>query len=103
MALIDDEAAKMIKQIDEIKVDIMTKSGEDATTMKDKDEETIIWTKYDKSRGALPVRMNLMAVQAKDQYDIPMHEIIGEDIKNHRVSVINFGMILTLTERKLLN
>ena len=42
MALIDEEAAKMIKQIDEIKVDIMTKSGEDATTMKDKDENTII-------------------------------------------------------------
>ncbi len=26
--------------------------------------------------------MNLMAVQAKDQYDVPMHVIIGEDIKN---------------------
>ena len=26
--------------------------------------------------------MHLMAVQAKDQYDVPMHEIIGEDIKN---------------------
>jgi hypothetical protein len=24
--------------------------------------------------------MNLMAVQAKDQYDVPMHEIIGEEI-----------------------
>jgi len=82
MALIDDEAAIMIKKIDEIKLDIMAKSGEDVTQTKDKDEETIIWTKSDKSKGALPIRMNLMAVQAKDQYDVPMHEIIGEDIKN---------------------
>jgi hypothetical protein len=80
---IDVETANMIEQIDNIKLDIMQKSGENITDVKDKDEETILWKKYDKKNSPLlPIRMNLMAVQAKDQYDVPMHEIIGEDIKN---------------------
>lgn len=82
MELIDKEAEKMIKQIDEIKLDILAKSGEagiEPAVYKDKEEESILWLKGD---GVKPIRMNLMAVQAKDQYDIPMHEIIGEDIKN---------------------
>jgi len=81
MDLIDKEAAKMIQSIDKIKLDILEKSGENIT-VKDKDEEFIVWTKTDSKQGALPQRMHLMAVQAKDQYDVPMHEIIGEDIKN---------------------
>ena len=81
MALIDDEAAKMIASIDEIKIKILKESGETAETAKDKDEESILWIKADPKKP-LPTRMNLMAVQAKDQYDVPMHEIIGEDIKN---------------------
>ena len=27
-----------------------------------------------------PARLNLYAIQAKDQYDIPMHELVGEEI-----------------------
>jgi len=80
---IDVETAKMIEEIDKIKLDILEKSGENIKDVKDKDELTLIWKKYDKANTPLlPIRMNLMAVQAKDQYDIPMHEIIGEDIKN---------------------
>lgn len=83
IAKIDVETAKMIEEIDKIKLDIMEKSGENIQDYKDKDEETILWKKYDKvNTPLLPIRMNLMAVQAKDQYDVPMHEIIGEDIKN---------------------
>lgn len=80
---IDAETAKMIQEIDEIKLEILKKSGENITDVKDKDELTLIWKKYDKvNTPLLPIRMYLMAVNAKDQYDIPMHEIIGEDIKN---------------------
>lgn len=82
MDKIDDATAKIIKQIDDIKLDILEKSGEDIKKYKDNDEMTILWQKYDpKVDKVLPIRMNLMAVQAKDQYDVPMHEIIGEDIK----------------------
>ncbi len=69
---------KLLKSIDEIKLEILEKSGEAVKEYKKDDENTILWEK-----GAVckPIRMNLMAVQAKDQYDIPMHEIVGEDIK----------------------
>ncbi|MCH2224528.1 MAG: hypothetical protein MK066_07135 [Crocinitomicaceae bacterium] len=82
MDKIDKITGEMIKKIDDIKMDIMTKSGEDVKTVKNKDHAVIIWTKYNKDQQTLPVRMNLTAVQAKDQYDVPMHEIIGENIKN---------------------
>ncbi len=85
MEKVDVETAKMIKQIDDIKLHILEKSGEEidfAPTNKN-NEEKIIWSKYDpKNYPVLPIRMNLMAVQAKDQYDVPMFEIIGEDIRN---------------------
>lgn len=84
MELIDKETGKMIEEIDNIKLDILKKSGEviDYAPSNMNNEEKIIWSKYDKAKDAiLPIRMNLMAVQAKDQYDVPMHTIIGEDIK----------------------
>ena len=82
MQKIDETTAKMIQNIDELKMEILKESGEDVTAVKNKDESTIIWKKMVKDTPVLPVRMNLMAVQAKDQYDVPMHVIVGEDIKN---------------------
>ena len=82
MEKIDGITGKMIESIDALKLDIMEKSGEDVKTVKNKDHEAIVWVSYDKKYPVRPARMNLMAVQAKDQYDVPMHEIIGEDIKN---------------------
>ena len=80
---IDVQTAKLIEEIDNIKLDILEKSGENIAEYKNDDEETILWKKWDKKNTPLlPIRMHLMAVQAKDQYDVPMHEIIGEDIKN---------------------
>ncbi|MCR9172191.1 MAG: hypothetical protein NXI10_06850 [bacterium] len=84
MEAINDETAKMVKMIDDIKLDILKKSGEDVSKYKNNDDLTILWEKYDESTDLTkcqPIRMNLMAVSAKDQYDVPMHEIIGEDIK----------------------
>jgi hypothetical protein len=82
IAKIDVETAKIISFIDEIKMDIMKKSGEMVDVEKMNDKETIVWKKYDKKDPLRPARLNLMAVQAKDQYDVPMHEIIGEEINN---------------------
>jgi len=65
-----------------LKLEILKESGEDITKTEDKSEEVILWTESSKETPSLPRRMNLMAVQAKDQYDVPMHVIIGEDIKN---------------------
>jgi len=79
---IDDETAKHIQEIDALKISLLQKSGEEINKIKDKDKETIIWTTYSKKQPLKPSRLNLMAVEAKDQFDIPMHEIIGEDLTN---------------------
>lgn len=75
---VNNVSDKILKSIDAIKMDILEKSGEAVKEYKKDDEETILW---EKAAFCKPIRMHLMAVQAKDQYDIPMHEIIGEDIK----------------------
>lgn len=79
MDAIDEETAKLISKIDEIKVEILKKSGESVDKFENNSEEAIMWVK---GEGVKPTRMHLMAVQAKDQYDVPMHEIVGEDLKN---------------------
>jgi hypothetical protein len=76
---IDKETAKRIKEIDDIKLEILKESGEDVTRVKDKDMTALIWKNYDPKKPLNPTRFNLMAVQAKDQYDVPMHVLIGEE------------------------
>ena len=82
IANIDAKTADLIKFIDEIKMDIMKKSGENVDVEKMNDKETIVWKKYDSKDPLRPSRLNLVAIMAKDQYDVPMHEIIGEEINN---------------------
>ncbi len=79
MQQVDKLSASLIREIDQVKMELLKESGEEVSTIKPDDIETIIWEKGQNSR---PTRMNLMAVQAKDQYDIPMHILIGDDIKN---------------------
>ncbi|MDF3028539.1 MAG: hypothetical protein K0S23_2846 [Fluviicola sp.] len=79
MEEVDKLSDKLLKNIDEIKLEILEKSGEAVKEYKNQDENTILWEKGAKCK---PIRMNLMAVQSKDQYDIPMHEIVGKEIKN---------------------
>jgi GldM C-terminal domain./GldM N-terminal domain. len=78
MKQVNDLSDKLLKNIDEIKLEILEKSGEAVKEYKKDDETVILW---EKGTTCKPIRMNLMAVQAKDQYDIPMHEIVGDDIK----------------------
>jgi hypothetical protein len=77
---IDKEAGSLIKYIDDIKIEMMEKANEDVKTVKADDEKVIVWKKYDPKFPLQPARLNLMAVQAKDQFDIPMHEIVGSEI-----------------------
>ncbi len=77
---IDKEAGFLIKYIDDIKIEIMEKSNEDVKTVKDEDEKVIVWRKYNPKFPLQPARLNLIAVEAKDQFDVPMHEIVGSEI-----------------------
>jgi gliding motility-associated protein GldM len=79
MQEVDRISAALIQEIDQVKLEVLKESGEDVSQIKPDDQETIIWEKGAKCR---PTRMNLMAVEAKDQYDIPMHILVGDDIKN---------------------
>ncbi len=79
---VDRLAASVIKKIDDIKIKILKESKENVSQYKDLDKETILWKKYDPTNyPCLPTRMNLMAVQAKDEYDIPMEILIGAEIQ----------------------
>ena len=77
---IDKEAGFLIKYIDDIKIEIMEKSNEDVKTVKNEDEKVIVWRKYNPKFPLQPARLNLIAVEAKDQFDVPMHEIVGSEI-----------------------
>lgn len=72
-------SAKLIEEIDKIKIDCLKEMGE-IVTAKDKDELSIVWKDYNKKDPNRPAFLHLMAVQAKDGYDVPMHQIIGQDL-----------------------
>lgn len=72
--------AERIKEIDLLKVDLLEKTGEDVKTVKPDGHENVVWVAYSDKEPLKPGVYNLMAIQAKDQYDVPMHEIIGQDL-----------------------
>jgi gliding motility-associated protein GldM len=72
--------AERVQEFDAIKMDILVKSAE-ILTPKFEDEHTVIWTAADPKKPLVPAVINLMAINAKDQYDVPMHTIIGEDLE----------------------
>jgi gliding motility-associated protein GldM len=74
---IDDMTAKVIRQIDEIKLKLLENCGEDLTV----GPGHIITRAFDLKEPLKPTRMNLEKVESKDEYDKPMYLLIGEDIK----------------------
>ena len=74
-------AGERIEEIDLLKVDLLEKCGEDVKTVKLDGPENVVWIPYSKSEPLKPGLYNLMAIQAKDQYDVPMHEVIGQDLE----------------------
>ncbi len=79
---IDKNVGEFIKYVDEIKLDIIGKvEGEDAVkTAKPNDKKSILWKKYDPNNPLLPTRLYLQAINQKENFDVPMHEIIGSEI-----------------------
>lgn len=77
---IDVAVAKRIKLIDDIKIDLLKEVGEDLTKS---GEEAIIVKAYDPKVPTQPTRMDLMNVDAKDNYDVPMLVLgINENLKS---------------------
>jgi hypothetical protein len=94
---IDDKTAALIKQIDDLKETLLTKSGEKITDGKESDAKArdfLRWKKYDAADPLRPTRFNLLAVSAKDQYDVPMEVMIGAGAEPNAPSASSDGMKL---------
>ena len=79
---IDNNVGAFIKYVDEIKLELISKveGPESIQTAKPNDKLAIVWKKYDPKTPLLPARLYLQAIQQKDNFDVPMHEIVGSEI-----------------------
>ncbi|MDX2361056.1 MAG: GldM family protein [Crocinitomicaceae bacterium] len=91
MDKINAETEEMIKYIDELKMKILDGAGENTAEFSNDDEKTMMWLERD---GVRPTRMNLMQVQAKDNYDIPMQIVVGTNEGGEITSIKGEGAIL---------
>lgn len=94
---IDKMTIKQVKQIDDAKMELLKYAGEDVTTMKDGNLETILWTKTDK---CTPARLNLFAIKNKEEYDKPMELLIGSgaDIKSPNKSALGMKIFSSIAK-----
>jgi hypothetical protein len=81
---IDKMTAERIKEIDDLKLEILKECGEDITAPGPK--ERIIYKAYDPQEPLKPTRMKLEWVQGKDKYDEPMRIMIGAETDIKRPS-----------------
>ena len=81
---LDKETGKMIQSIDKIKYELLAEAGEDfdKNSPKLKDRDFIIWSKFNPKQPVKPIRFNLFKVENKDNFDVPMHALVGSDIGN---------------------
>lgn len=77
IAEIDKETQVIIKNVDDAKLLLLEKLGElepNAKAVPDAPDK-ILWARYDASQPLLPSKLNLTALQAKDEFDTPMREL----------------------------
>jgi hypothetical protein len=77
IALIDKEAALVIKQLDDTKLLLIEKLGEISKNEQPapNNQEKIVWSRYSQNQPLLPTKLNLTALEAKDEFDTPMREL----------------------------
>jgi gliding motility-associated protein GldM len=82
MDKIDKNVAVFIKYVDDLKIELIGKveGPEMVKTAKPNDKNSIVWKKYDPSTPLLPARLYLQAINQKENFDVPMHEIVGSEI-----------------------
>jgi hypothetical protein len=79
---IDKNVGEFIKYVDDLKIEMIgiVEGPEKVKTEKPNDKESILWKKYDPKSPLLPARLYLQAIQQKENFDVPMHEIVGSEI-----------------------
>jgi gliding motility-associated protein GldM len=81
---VDKETGQIIHEIDELKFLILKEVGEDITLFKgdiksEEAKDAIVWKEWDKNDPLRPARLNLSAVQSKDNFDVPQYQLIGKN------------------------
>ena len=79
---IDINVGEFIKYVDDLKIELISKveGPELVKTAKPNNKESIVWKKYDSKTPLLPARLYLQAINQKENFDVPMHEIVGSEI-----------------------
>ena len=79
---IDNNVGVFIKYVDDLKTELISKveGPEAVANAKPNDKESIVWKKYDPKTPLLPARFYLQAINQKENFDVPMHEIVGSEI-----------------------
>lgn len=75
IAEIDKETQVIIKNVDDAKLLLLEKLGELNASPAPDDKDKILWVKYSPNQPLLPSKLNLTALQAKDEFDTPMREL----------------------------
>ena len=82
IAEIDKETQLVIKNIDDAKLLLLEKLGELNKTPKDQDPKSILWVKYSVNDPCRPSKLNLSALESKDEFDTPMRELGVKELEN---------------------
>ena len=79
---IDKNVGEFMRYVDDLKIEMIgiVEGPEKVKTEKQNDKESILWKKYDPKSPLLPARLYLQAIQQKENFDVPMHEIVGSEI-----------------------
>ena len=79
---IDKNVGEFMRYVDDLKIEMIgiVEGPEKVKTEKPNDKESILWKKYDPKSPLLPARLYLQVIQQKENFDVPMHEIIGSEI-----------------------
>jgi len=79
---IDKNVGEFMRYVDDLKIEMIgiVEGPEKVKTEKPNDKESILWKKYDPKSPLLPARLYLQAIQQKENFDVPMHEIVGSEI-----------------------
>jgi hypothetical protein len=82
LGMIDKNVGEFIKYVDDLKIELISKveGPELVKTAKPNNKESIVWKKYDPKTPLLPARLYLQAINQKENFDVPMHEILGSEI-----------------------
>jgi gliding motility-associated protein GldM len=103
---VDKETGYMIRDIDKLKMLILSKVGEDTSLINvsptsAEAKDFIVWKRWSKKNPLVPAKLNLAAVESKDNFDVPDFQLIGDNPEN--IPANAKGMILWNNLKKYRN